>query len=73
MIIPIVQERALSRSITEVRSLFLCREAVNRGAQSATIRETLKQLTRSNNAAIASESLRLLASQKMKDATRAND
>lgn len=66
-ILSLIAERAVSRSVIETKALFLAREAVSRGAQSATIRETLKQLTRSDNAAIASESMRLLASQKMKD------
>lgn len=65
---PLSAARAVPRHVAETRALFISREAVGRGIQNATLRETLKCLTKSQNSAIASESMRLLASQKMKDA-----
>ncbi len=52
--------RSVSRSTAETRAMFLAREAVAIGAtKSPTLREILEQLTRSTNAAIATEANRL--------------
>lgn len=65
-VIPIVRlPRRLSREMAEEHCLFLCRSTANLTPASRTRREALEQLSRSPNAAVASEALRLLAPLRM--------
>lgn len=57
--------RQVPRLIAETRALMLAREAAAHDAHSRTLRETLEQLSRSENSAIASEALRLMAPLRM--------
>lgn len=58
-------ERRVPRIVVETRALFLAREAVAQRPDSPSLRETLERLCASNNAAIASEALRLMAPLRM--------
>lgn len=58
--------RRLPKEMAEQHSLFLCRKAATLGAESKTLRESLEQLCRSDNAAIHTEAMRLLQPLRMK-------
>lgn len=60
--IPIIRlPRILPKEMVEQHALFICRSAASMALDTPTRRACLEQLCRSENAAIASEALRLMA------------
>lgn len=57
--------RAVDPVTAQIHALFLCHEAIALGDQSPALRQTIEQLCRSENAAIAHKAFALLAPLRM--------